>query len=187
MLKAYFYAKLSVDVCIGYNALYSMRKNRENDDDVSETKVEDTRPSGVRVWTWLLLLADQTVVSITEDSYPNYGGSLPDNERRVLLNIRSNLINVFKQLSKMHDAKNQNAVTLLPFNRSLGDSDAENSHRPDDAPSLLFYYLFDDWVTTYSLITNKEHQYSEALSRLVRKSFSRSERFTVNNVISQKS
>jgi hypothetical protein len=37
-----------------------------------------------------------------------------------------------------------------------------------EASSLLFYYLFDDWYTSYSLVARKEHQYSAKLEDLVR-------------------
>jgi len=37
-----------------------------------------------------------------------------------------------------------------------------------DASSLLFYYLFDDWYTSYSLVARKEHQYGAQLEHLVR-------------------
>lgn len=43
----------------------------------------------------------------------------------------------------------------------------------DDTPesnpaSLLFYYLFDDWHTSYSLVARSEHRYGEQLEELVR-------------------
>jgi hypothetical protein len=34
-----------------------------------------------------------------------------------------------------------------------------------ESPSLLFYYLFDDWYTTYSLVARSEHQYGAHLER----------------------
>lgn len=37
---------------------------------------------------------------------------------------------------------------------------------PGEAPSLLFYYLFDDWVTNYSLVIRKEPSYRTALESL---------------------
>ena len=36
-----------------------------------------------------------------------------------------------------------------------------------DAPGLLFYYLFDDWYSTYSLVTQDKNQYTVKLKKLV--------------------
>ena len=40
-----------------------------------------------------------------------------------------------------------------------------------DAPSLLFFYIFDDWYTSYSLVARKEHQYGKQLGRLVSETY----------------
>ena len=37
-----------------------------------------------------------------------------------------------------------------------------------DSPGLLFYYLFDDWYTSYALVAKKEQQYAARLDDLVR-------------------
>ena len=39
--------------------------------------------------------------------------------------------------------------------------------RPTDIPSLLFYYIFDDWAMSYSLVARREHRYSAELENLV--------------------
>jgi hypothetical protein len=57
---------------------------------------------------------------------------------------------------------------MLPIRHRIGNSDEETAHRPTDAPGLLFYYLFEDWFTTYSLVTRREHGYASELDRLVR-------------------
>ena len=36
-----------------------------------------------------------------------------------------------------------------------------------DSPSSLFYYLFDDWYTSYALVAKKEQQYAAQLGNLV--------------------
>ena len=37
----------------------------------------------------------------------------------------------------------------------------------DDTPGLLFYYLFDDWSSSYGLVARKEYQYGAELDRMV--------------------
>ena len=39
---------------------------------------------------------------------------------------------------------------------------------PRDAPSVLFYYIFDDWYSAYNLVAQKGHQYELQLEQLVR-------------------
>lgn len=39
--------------------------------------------------------------------------------------------------------------------------------KQEDGPSLLFYYIFDDWVSSYGLIAKREHKYGKALEELV--------------------
>ena len=42
----------------------------------------------------------------------------------------------------------------------------DSGSRGDDAPSLLFFYLFDDWYTTYSLVVRRQDKYGEKLRDL---------------------
>ena len=115
----------------------------------------------------MVLLTDGTVISITEDPYPHKRNYSKAEKRKISL-IRSNLRNAFQQLSRAYNIKDKNPMTLLPLRKRLGNSYADNIHEPQDAPSLLFYSLFDDWAATYSLITDKERQFSGALNELVR-------------------
>lgn len=59
----------------------------------------------------------------------------------------------------------------LPIRGGLshGDYEVKNSKAAplSDSSSLIFYYLFDDWYTSYSLVAKKEHQYSAQLDSLV--------------------
>lgn len=51
--------------------------------------------------------------------------------------------------------------------RHFSDGDQANI-KQEDGPSLLFYYIFDDWVSSYGLIAKREHKYGVALEDLVR-------------------
>ena len=113
-----------------------------------------------------MLCEDKTVITISEDPYPNRNGSLTQHEQRSLNIIRRNLINTFRQLSKARDSSSDPAQMQLPLRTRLGDTEEETAHRPTDVPGLLFYYLFDDWLNTYSIIARREHRYAAELSRL---------------------
>lgn len=77
-------------------------------------------------------------------------------------------MSVFRQLTKAPTPLREASLTMLPVRHRIGNSDEETAHRPTDAPGLLFYYLFEDWFTTYSLVTRREHGYAAELDRLVR-------------------
>lgn len=88
-------------------------------------------------------------------------------ERTILYLMRRNLLNIFRQLSKANDQRSrENHIMTIPVRPGLQDV-TSNEISPSDAPSLLFHYLFDDWLTSYSLVARKEHQYSVQLEHFV--------------------
>ena len=82
--------------------------------------------------------------------------------------IRRNLLNVFRQLSKVNDDhRKHNPINTLDIRPSLLSNQSSDITMAD-SPSLLFYYLFDDWYTSYALVAKSEHQYAMELEKLVR-------------------
>lgn len=72
------------------------------------------------------------------------------------------------QLSKVKDDhRKQNPINTLDIRPSLL-SNQSSDITIADSPSLLFYYLFDDWYTSYALVAKSEHQYAMELEKLVR-------------------
>ena len=124
-------------------------------------------PLGKRIWNWLLLCEDKTVISISEDPFPFSNGDLRAVDLRTLYTVRRNLVSVFRQLTKAPTPFRENSLVMLPIRHRIGNSDEETAHRATDVPGLLFYYLFEDWTTTYSLVTKREHGYAAELDRLV--------------------
>ncbi|KAF2495997.1 hypothetical protein BU16DRAFT_617511 [Lophium mytilinum] len=151
-------------VCLGYNSLHNVRANPT--DKVEDPDRSRDIPHGKRVWNWLVLCEDKTVLSIAEDPFPFSNGNLRAHELRTHFSIRRNLVNVFRQLSKAECASRDSSIITLPIRKRIGDSEEETAHRPTDSPGLLFYYLFEDWYTTYSLVARKEHQYAAELDKL---------------------
>lgn len=108
-----------------------------------------------------------TIVSIQENPFPNHRGALSSKQKTILYLMRRNLLNIFQQLSKAKDQRSrENHIMTIPVRPGLQDV-TSNEISPSDAPSLLFHYLFDDWLTSYSLVARKEHQYSMQLEVLV--------------------
>lgn len=91
------------------------------------------------------------MISITEDPF------LPSTVDVDATPIRRNLLNVFCQLSKADDPSKRSAISLAPLRF------ADNI----DSVGLLFYYLFDDWQTTYSLLAKGQGTYGARLNSLV--------------------
>ena len=93
---------------------------------------------------------------------------MAEKEQPLLNVIRRNLLNVFTQLSEVNDAhRKENPINTLDIRPGLRSNQSSNITIAD-SPSLLFYYLFDDWYTTYALVAKSEHQYAMKLEKLVR-------------------
>ncbi|MCJ1226031.1 hypothetical protein MMC12_002680 [Toensbergia leucococca] len=169
-------------LCIGYNWLYNT--HGPSIDRTEPAGHSHRLPSGTRQWAWLILCSDATVVSIYENPYPHQQGPLSSEDKFNLSIIRANLLNVLRQLSKANDgSRMQNPIMTLPIRSSLLH---RNSHAPYivplDVPSLLLYYLFDDWYTSYSLVARKEHRYGERLEILRESMFEKAQLGQINQL-----
>ncbi|KAF2832831.1 hypothetical protein CC86DRAFT_414443 [Ophiobolus disseminans] len=153
-------------VCLGYNSLHNVRTKPPEDHERDEEDRKRDVPHGKRVWNWLLLCEDKTVISVSEDPFPFEDGALRAEELKMLYTSRRNLVNVFRQLSKAPTPLRETALIQLPIRNRVGNSEEETAHRPTDAPGLLFYYLFEDWGTTFNLISRRDHGYGAELDRL---------------------
>ncbi|EKG19416.1 hypothetical protein MPH_03279 [Macrophomina phaseolina MS6] len=151
-------------VSLGYNSLHSTPATRDPLAPLDSSRTD--LPVGKRVWSWLVLCEDKTVLNIHEDPFPEKGGYYDVESLQMLFSIRRNLLNVFRNLSKCFDVSRAPAIAVLPIRRRIGNSEEERAHRPSDAPGLLFYNLFDDWYSTYSLVARREHKYAAALDQL---------------------
>ncbi|KAM3071193.1 hypothetical protein ACMFMF_007668 [Clarireedia jacksonii] len=121
--------------CIGANWMHEVPKQVE----VSQSHDPFTETSQRRLWSWLILCDDSTVISLHEDT-----GSLknPDD----LKYIRGNTLSVLRQISQQGysiiDALSMQSIRpALDLERPL-----ENGR---EGASNLFYYLFDDWRAVY--------------------------------------
>ncbi len=143
-------------VCIGYNSLYGTKCAGEEPGD-------GLLPHCTRVWTWLILCEDDTIISINEDPFPFSGFRLDPNQQHILSETRRNIINIFRSISSNEGGS---AMAQLPIRSRLGTTVAVTSHRPTDVPGLLFYYLFENWANSYTLITRRSSRYTLELQSL---------------------
>ncbi|KAJ5889056.1 hypothetical protein N7495_009097 [Penicillium taxi] len=147
--------------CVGYNTLFvtpGVSSAPENGKGL---------PEGKRLWNWLILCDDGTVISIQENPFPRQHTVLEQDQAKVIDIARRNTRFIFSGVSKEHSTMSESdslvTIRVRPF-YNLGPDQA--NIKQEDGPSLLFYYIFDDWVSSYGLIAKREHQYGVALERL---------------------
>ncbi|KAK4560343.1 hypothetical protein LTR86_005539 [Recurvomyces mirabilis] len=148
-------------VCVGYNSIFGTKHaDAEGDTGIL--------PHCTRIWTWLVLCDDSTVITINEDPFPFASGVLSGTQQRILQETRRNLLNVFRSLSRVTEDErmSRNPMAFLPIRTRLGDTIEETAHREPDAPGLLFYYIFENWYNSYTLVTRKESRYGIELASL---------------------
>ena len=118
-----------------------------------------------------MLIAEGTVISIQENPYPGLSKPSERELKSVLGIIRRNVQLIFSGVSKRHSAQSESdSLVTIRVRPAHGDGPDQASIKQDDGPSLLFYYIFDDWVSSYALVAKREHQYGVLLDRLVRDS-----------------
>ncbi|KAL2828493.1 hypothetical protein BDW59DRAFT_143197 [Aspergillus cavernicola] len=147
--------------CIGYNSLYVIPN--------LDMPNQKGLPDGRRLWSWLILFDDGTVVSIQENPYPGVATSSDSEMKAVTAVSRRNIQLIFAGVSKQHSASSENDSLVTIRVRPSHDSSPDlASIKQEDGPSLLFFYIFDDWVSSYALVARREHKYGVALDSLRR-------------------
>ena len=102
-----------------------------------------------------------------EDPFPGHQGVLSEKHKSRVARMRRNLFNVFRQLSNVNDeSRRTDPIHTLDIRPGL-DANQSSDIRIAESPSLLLYYLFDDWYTSYALVAKEEHQYARLLEKLV--------------------
>ncbi|KAI9814673.1 MAG: hypothetical protein M1826_002180 [Phylliscum demangeonii] len=161
-------------LCIGYNILHG--GSRLNWERIAEDEKDRDKPQGKRIWTWILLCDDKTVISMYEDPFICGRGSsqtsaLDQHDRQgLVLACRQNVRNVFRQVSRAPSASaKQNEMMVLHIRSNSEPStrgEPEQNYVQDNGASNLFFYLFDDWFSSFGLVVRKEHQYGAKLNAL---------------------
>ncbi|KAB8231533.1 uncharacterized protein BDW43DRAFT_140064 [Aspergillus alliaceus] len=145
--------------CIGYNSLHV----------VPNVEFSNGRglPNGRRLWSWLILCDDGTVISMQENPYPGLSAPSERELKAVLGIVRRNVQFIFSGVPKRHSAQSESdSLVTIRVRPSQGGGPDQASIKQEDGPSLLFYYIFDDWVSSYALVAKREHQYGVLLDQL---------------------
>ena len=103
-----------------------------------------------------------------ENPFPRQHGVLQPDQLKVQDIVRRNIRFIFSGVSKQHLTTSESDSLVTIRVRHYNDVGPDQANiKQEDGPSLLFYYLFDDWVSSYGLIAKREHKYGVALERLV--------------------
>ncbi|RAH72805.1 uncharacterized protein BO66DRAFT_317022 [Aspergillus aculeatinus CBS 121060] len=145
--------------CVGYNSIYVIPGHEmDNGKDL---------PAGRRLWSWLILCDDGTVINMQENPFPGLSSPSEKEIKAVLGVVRRNLQLIFSGVSRHHPASSESdSLVTIRVRPSSEACPEQTSIRQEDGPSLLFYYIFDDWVSSYALVAKREHKYGVALDRL---------------------
>ncbi|QSZ29059.1 hypothetical protein DSL72_003569 [Monilinia vaccinii-corymbosi] len=139
----------SVDVgarfmCIGANWMHSVDPPpiKENDNPTIQDLFRDR--AQCRLWSWLILCDDNTVIAVHEDTTPI------KKTKRDLKSLRGNTLSVLGQLSKSgHETADPISMQTV---RQVLDMNAAHANNGIEGASNLFYYLFDDWRAVYATV-----------------------------------
>ncbi|KAJ5682395.1 hypothetical protein N7462_005560 [Penicillium macrosclerotiorum] len=145
--------------CIGYNTLFvAPGVPVDNGQDL---------PEGTRLWTWLVLCDDGTVISIQEDPLPQLQDLEEKDQQMVIKVVRRNILSIVSGISKQHANTSESESLVTVRVRHFNDAGPDQANiKPEDGPSLLLYYIFDDWVSSFGLVAKRQHKYGRALERL---------------------
>lgn len=124
-------------------------------------------PEGRRLWNWLILCDDGTIISMQENPFPRQKGALLPDQIKTMDVVRRNVRFIVSGVSKQHLTMSESDSLVTIRVRHFNDVGPDQANiKQEDGPSLLYYYIFDDWVSSYGLIAKREHQYGVALEQL---------------------
>ncbi|KAK6332008.1 hypothetical protein TWF718_002546 [Orbilia javanica] len=121
-------------------------------------------PRMLRLWMWIIVTDDGTVISIHEP-FPTFGKGYEELDRNNVEHIRRNLRMVLRCLS---EARLPQRVDTPSRDVDIAIEEGALLVRKTDGPTgdLLLYYLFDDWYTTWSIVVHRAHPYSKDLNHI---------------------
>ncbi|EPS36136.1 hypothetical protein H072_10367 [Dactylellina haptotyla CBS 200.50] len=142
-----------------YDDVFECNEAEENYNDLHYN------PHMLRLWIWLIMTHDGTVISIHEP-IPQMKKDItnPRDIKDTVSHIRRNIRVVFRCLSKAGLAKKKSGSNDVEVAMEQGALVVRRAF--GQARDLLFYYLFDDWYASWSLAVDRAHPYSKELNEI---------------------
>lgn len=114
-----------------------------------------------------------TVISIQENPFPQPATASstthsPEEKAKTMEIVRRNAVVVFSGISNAPRAEASTAKSLMTMRvRQFAGKEKNSGTTPNECASLLFYAIFDDWLTIYNVVAKREQPYGAALGLLV--------------------
>ncbi|KAF3161105.1 hypothetical protein TWF225_003123 [Orbilia oligospora] len=142
-----------------YSDVFECNEAEENYNDIHYN------PHMLRLWIWLIMTHDGTVISIHEPIPPMKKEiTNPRDIKDTISHIRRNVRVVLRCLSKAGLAKKKSGSNDVEVAMEQGAMVVRRT--VGEARDLLFYYLFDDWYASWSLAVDRAHPYSKELNEI---------------------
>ncbi|KAF3191899.1 hypothetical protein TWF788_004093 [Orbilia oligospora] len=142
-----------------YSDVFECNEAEENYNDIHYN------PHMLRLWIWLIMTHDGTVISIHEPIPPMKKEiTNPRDIKDTISHIRRNIRVVLRCLSKAGLAKKKSGSNDVEVAMEQGAMVVRRT--VGEARDLLFYYLFDDWYASWSLAVDRAHPYSKELNEI---------------------
>ncbi|RVD83902.1 uncharacterized protein DFL_005674 [Arthrobotrys flagrans] len=142
-----------------YSDVFECNEAEENYNDIHYN------PHMLRLWIWLIMTHDGTVISIHEPIPPMKKEiTNPRDIKDTISHIRRNVRVVLRCLSKAGLAKRKSGSNDVEVAMEQGAMVVRRT--VGEARDLLFYYLFDDWYASWSLAVDRAHPYSKELNEI---------------------
>ncbi|EWC48736.1 hypothetical protein DRE_00041 [Drechslerella stenobrocha 248] len=126
-------------------------------------------PRMLRLWIWLIKLNDNTIITLHEP-FPPFRPDVAthDKVRNTTSRLRRNMRMILRCLSGAGLPRSQGAFEEYnaEFAMETGALIVRQTSLPQQASGLLFYYLFDDWYSTWGLTVDRAHPYNKKLSTM---------------------
>ncbi|EWC44147.1 hypothetical protein DRE_06972 [Drechslerella stenobrocha 248] len=162
---------LDDEMSLNQDADYSSSSDAECDGVFELNEAEESyndlhyNPHMLRLWIWLIMTHDGTVISIHEPIPPMKKDiTNPRDIKDTVSHIRRNIRVVLRCLSKAGLAKKRSGSNDVEVAMEQGALVVRRMF--GQARDLLFYYLFDDWYASWSLAVDRAHPYSKELNEI---------------------
>lgn len=149
------------------NKSYSSDQVDDIFDNAADFDEDHYHPRMLRLWIWLIKLDDNTVITLHEP-FPPFRPDVAtyDKVTNTTAKVRRNIRMVLRCLSAAGVPKNIDGSDAYNPELAMETGALIVRQMPEQSCDLLFYYLFDDWYSTWGLTVDRAHPYTNKLSQM---------------------
>ncbi|KAK6514778.1 hypothetical protein TWF506_007140 [Arthrobotrys conoides] len=149
------------------NKSYSLDQADDIFDNAADFDEDHYHPRMLRLWIWLIKLDDNTVITLHEP-FPPFRPDVAtyDKVTHTTAKVRRNIRMVLKCLSAAGVPENIDGSDAYNPELAMETGALIVRQVPEQSSDLLFYYLFDDWYSTWGLTVDRAHPYTNKLSQM---------------------